>query len=89
MTRNADLIHKIYMMFQALRVLSKLKKNKQVQRGTHFPVTLNILQQTIPHTLCRFEMKDMHGLQCFSSTDSDGSENLPFTLCLNQEIFFK
>ena len=48
-------------------------------------LTLNVLHHTIPHKLCRYEMKDMHG---FSSTDSDGSENLPFTLCLNQEIFF-
>ena len=45
--------------------------------------TLDVLHQTIPHKLCRLEMKDVHG---FSSTDSHGSENLPSILCLNQEI---
>ena len=51
-------------------------------------LTLNVLHHTTPHKLCRHETKDMHGLQCFSSTDSGGSENLLFILCLNQESFF-
>ena len=51
-------------------------------------LTLNVLHHTIPHKLCRFEMKDMHGLQCFSSTDFYGSESLLFILCLNHEIVF-
>ena len=37
--------------------------------------TFTVLYHTISHKLCRLEMKDMHGLQCFSSTDSDGSES--------------
>ena len=52
-------------------------------------LTLNVAYHTIPHKLCRFEMKDMHGPQRFSSTDSYGSEFAFFILCLNQEIFLK
>ena len=46
---------------------------------------INVLHHTIPYKLCRFEMKDMHGLQRFSSTDSDESENLLFMFCLKKK----
>ena len=29
-------------------------------------LTLNVLYHTAPHLLCRFEVKDMQGLQCFA-----------------------
>ena len=29
-------------------------------------LTLNDLCHTTPHSLCRFQAKDMHGLQCFA-----------------------
>ena len=68
------------------------KKNpnsKQQQQQKLFrSLTPNVLHHTTPHKLCRFEMKDMHGLQCFSSAESDGSESLLFILCLKQDTFF-
>ena len=63
-------------------------RSSSPRRGYVSNFTLDVLHHTIPHELRRFERKDMHGLQCFSSTDSDGSENLLFIRCLNQEIFF-
>ena len=57
------------------------EKRKSAERRNNYRLC------TIPHKLCRFEMKDMHGLQSFSSTDSDGMESLLFILSLNQEIF--
>ena len=56
--------------------------------GPECLLTLTVLHHTIPHKLCRSEMKGMHSVQCFSSTDSDGSERKLFILCLTQEIFF-
>ena len=34
-------------------------------------LTLNVLYHTIPRELCRCEVKDVHGLQSFVSTQSD------------------
>ena len=50
-------------------------------------LTLNVLYHTIPHELCRFEMKDMHGFQCVSSVDADGLEGLLFIFCLKSRNF--
>ena len=34
-------------------------------------LTLDVLYHTIPHELCRCEVKDVHGLQSFVSTHSE------------------
>ena len=47
----------------------------------HF-LTLNVLYHTIPHELCRREMKDVHSLQSFVLTHSEESDSLIFILCL-------
>ena len=38
------------------------------------PLTLYVLYHTIPHELCRCEVKDVHSLQSFVSTYSEKSE---------------
>ena len=43
---------------------------------------LNVLCHTIPHTLCRCEVKDVHSLQNFVLTFSEESDSLLFILCL-------
>ena len=41
-------------------------------------LTLNVLCHTIPHKLCSWEVKDVHGLQSFVSTHSEESDSLLF-----------
>ena len=50
--------------------------------------TLNVLYHTTPHQLCGCEVKDVHGLQSFISTQSEKSGNVLFILCLRQHILF-
>ena len=45
-------------------------------------ISLNVLRHTIPYKLCRFEAKDVHGLQNFVLTHSEESDSLLFILCL-------
>ena len=49
---------------------------------TNLALTLNILNNTIPHQLCRCEVKDVHGLQSFVYTHDEESHSMLFTLCL-------
>ena len=41
-------------------------------------LTLNVLHHTIPHGLCRGEVKYVHGLQSFISTHSEESDSSLF-----------
>ena len=50
------------------------------------PLTLNVLYHTIPHQLCRCEVKDAHGLQSFVSTHSEESDRLLFIPCLQKQM---
>ena len=50
--------------------------------ASHFCLTLDVLYHTIPHQLCRCEVKDVHGLQSFVSTRSEESDSLLFILWL-------
>ena len=57
-------------------------------------LTVNVLYHTIPHELCRYEMKDVHDLQSFILTHSEESDSLLFILCLQLQLllisaFFK
>ena len=48
---------------------------------SHCELTLNVLYHTIPHQLCRSEVKDVHDLQSFVLTHSEESDSLLFILC--------
>ena len=39
----------------------------QLGKNLSHVLTLAVLYHTMPHTPCRFEVKDVHGLQCFVS----------------------
>ena len=45
-------------------------------------LTLNVVYHTIPHELCRCEVKDVHSLQSFVLTHSEESDTLLFILSL-------
>ena len=47
-----------------------------------FSLTLHVLYHTIPHELCRCQVKDVHGLQSFVSTHSEESDSSLFILRL-------
>ena len=47
---------------------------------------LLLLYHTIPHELCRCEVKDVHGLQSFVSTHCEESDSLLFILCLQEQM---
>ena len=47
-----------------------------------FCLTLNVLCRAIPHQLCRCQVKDVHDLNSFISTDFEESDSVLFILCL-------
>ena len=47
---------------------------------------LNDLYHTIPHRLCRCQVKDVHSLQSCVSTHSEESDSLLFILCLQYQM---
>ena len=49
-------------------------------------LTINVQYHTIPHELCRCQVKDVHGLQSFVSTHSEESDSLIFILCLQLQM---
>ena len=49
-------------------------------------LTLKVLYHTIPHELCRCEVKDVHSLQGIVSAHSEESDSLLFILCLQEQI---
>ena len=52
-----------------------------------FFLTFNVLYHTIPHKLCRCEVKDVHGLQSFVSTHSGKKSDIVlFTLSWQQQM---
>ena len=59
-----------------------MKTDGQKETESCIVLTLDVLYHTIPHELCRYEVKDVHGLQSFVSTRSEESDSMLFTLCL-------
>ena len=49
-------------------------------------LTLDVLFHTIPHKLCRCQVKDVNGLQSFVTKNSEGGDSLLFILCNNKSF---
>ena len=49
-------------------------------------LTLHVLYHTIPHELCRCQVKDVHSLQSFTSTWFEESDSVLFILWLQWQI---
>ena len=67
-------------------IQTKLREHQHPPGTLQQRLTLNVLYHTIPHKLCRCEMKDVHSLQSFISTHSEESDSLLFVLCLHLQI---
>ena len=50
-------------------------------------INLNVLYHIIPYKLCGCEVKDVHSLQSFVSTNCEESDSVLFTLCLQFNNF--
>ena len=48
-------------------------------------LALNVLYYTSPHQLCRWEVKDVHGLQSFL-THSEERDSLFFIICMQEQM---
>ena len=72
-----------------LTLLKKVPRHNEIRSTKLLPwhfrgltlgssLTLDVLYHTMPHTPCRFEVNDVHSLQCFVWTHSEGHESFAF-----------